>query len=82
MSIFSNKKVYETSWSLKSSRGFSADEIAEVENAVVVEGPVGCGECRGPIVVHLQLPVQEGSEQEVNEERSDDQEQFDGGGEV
>lgn len=43
MSIFSNKKVYETSWSLKNSRGFSADEIAEVENAVVVESSEGYG---------------------------------------
>ena len=41
MNIFSNLKVYATKWSVKSERVFTAEEIAAVQQAVVVQSEYG-----------------------------------------
>lgn len=41
MNIFSNLKVYSAKYKIKSRRMFTAEEIAAVKEAVVVEGRYG-----------------------------------------
>jgi len=45
MNLFSNLKVYGGKWSEKSSRKFSADELALVDKAQVVESQYGSSCC-------------------------------------
>lgn len=45
MNLFSNLKVYGGKWSIKSSRKFSADELALVEKAMVVDSQYGSSCC-------------------------------------
>lgn len=45
MSIFSSLKIYADKWSEKECRNFTAEEIAEVEQAVVVESNFGYSVC-------------------------------------
>lgn len=45
MSIFSSLRQYAGKWSLKSSRGFSSEEIAEVKEATVVASQYGNSVC-------------------------------------
>lgn len=45
MSIFSSLKIYADKWSEKECRNFTAEEIAEVESAVVVESNFGYSVC-------------------------------------
>lgn len=41
MNIFSNLRVYAGKWSVKEARNFSAEEIAQVSQAVVVPSDYG-----------------------------------------
>ena len=41
MNIFSNLRVYAGKWSVKETRDFTADEIAQVSQAVVVPSQYG-----------------------------------------
>lgn len=41
MNIFSNLRVYAGKWSVKETRNFSAEEIAQVSQAVVVPSDYG-----------------------------------------
>ena len=41
MNIFSNLRVYAGKWSVKETRNFTADEIAQVSQAVVVPSQYG-----------------------------------------
>lgn len=45
MNIFSNLKVYGGKWSVKSSRTFSAEELALVSKAQVVDSMYGSSCC-------------------------------------
>lgn len=45
MSIFSSLKIYADKWQEKECRNFTAEEIAEVESAVVVESNFGYSVC-------------------------------------
>lgn len=45
MNIFSALRVYAGKWSVKDSRSFTADEIAAVDNAVVVDSQYGSSVC-------------------------------------
>lgn len=45
MSIFSSLKIYADKWNVKEERAFSAEEIAEVESATVVESNFGFSVC-------------------------------------
>ena len=41
MSIFSKLRVYITKWSVKETRNFTAEEISQVSQAVVVQSQYG-----------------------------------------
>ena len=41
MNIFSNLRVYAGKWSVKETRNFTADEISQVSQAVVVPSQYG-----------------------------------------
>ena len=41
MSIFSNLRVYAGKWSVKETRDFTADEVSQVSQAVVVPSQYG-----------------------------------------
>jgi hypothetical protein len=43
MNVFAGKKVYETNWTVKETRNFTAEEIAMVDKATVIESPEGYG---------------------------------------
>ena len=45
MNIFSALRVYASKWQVKNSRSFSADEIAAVESATVVDSQYGQSVC-------------------------------------
>lgn len=45
MSIFAGLKIYADKWQEKEVRNFTAEEIAEVESAVVVESNFGYSVC-------------------------------------
>lgn len=45
MNIFSSLRVYAGKWAVKASREFSADEIAAVEHAQVVDSQYGSSVC-------------------------------------
>ena len=45
MSIFDKLEVYAAKWAKTASRGFQAEEIAAVKNAVVVESEYGNSVC-------------------------------------
>ena len=45
MNIFSALRVYAGKWQVKNSRSFSADEIAAVESATVVDSQYGQSVC-------------------------------------
>ena len=45
MSIFDKLEVYAAKWAKTASRGFQAEEIAAVKNAVVVESDYGNSVC-------------------------------------
>ena len=45
MILFSNLKVYGGKWSVKSTRGFSNEEINLVDKAQVVDSQYGCSVC-------------------------------------
>ena len=45
MNIFSSLRIYEEKWQLKSSRNFTAEEQAAVDEAVVVPSQYGNSVC-------------------------------------
>ena len=45
MNIFDKLRVYASSWSVKSSRQFTADEVSAVKSAVVVDSQYGKSVC-------------------------------------
>lgn len=45
MGIFDSLRVYAGKWSVKGSRSFTADEIAAVKSAEVVESQYGASVC-------------------------------------
>ena len=45
MNIFDKLRVYAGSWSVKSSRQFTADEVSAVKSAVVVDSQYGKSVC-------------------------------------
>lgn len=45
MNIFSSLRVYAGKWAVKASRVFTAEEIAAVENATVVDSQYGSSVC-------------------------------------
>lgn len=45
MNIFGSLKLYASKWSVKSTRNFSAEEIAAVDEAVVVPSEYGNSVC-------------------------------------
>ena len=45
MGIFDSLRVYAGKWSVKGSRGFTADEIAAVDTAKVVDSQYGSSVC-------------------------------------
>lgn len=45
MSIFAGLKIYADKWQVKNTRPFTAEEIAEVESAEVVESNFGFSVC-------------------------------------
>lgn len=45
MNIFDKLRIYAGSWSVKSSRQFTADEVSAVKSAVVVDSQYGKSVC-------------------------------------
>ena len=45
MNIFSSLRVYAGKWNVKATRSFSADEIAAVDHATVVDSQYGNSVC-------------------------------------